>query len=125
MGALFDTVFEGVPSTRRPLWQAPASVWEQNDRFHVEVDVPGVDQSDLELTLEKGSLTITAERRAPEGERANVHDERGYGKITRVVTLPDTADADTLEAALTGGVLHVSVAKKPEAQARRIEVRTT
>lgn len=125
MSDLFDSFFDGGAPRTRPAWHAPASVWEQNDRFHVELDLPGVLQEDLELTFEKGSLSITAERKAPEGERTNWHDERGYGKVTRIVSLPDSADAENIQAELVNGVLHVSVPKKPEAQPRRIDVKTS
>jgi HSP20 family protein len=124
VGDLFDTFFNGGSSLRtRPAWHAPTSVWEENDRFHIELELPGVKQEDLELTFEKGSLSITAERKAPEGERTNWHDERGYGKVTRLVSLPESADTENIEAELVSGVLHVSVPKKPEAQPKRIEVK--
>jgi HSP20 family protein len=123
-GELFDTFMNGGGALRtRPAWHAPASVWEENDRFHIELDLPGVAQGDLELTFEKGSLAITAERKAPEGERMNWHDERGYGRITRLIGLPDSADTENIQAELANGVLYVSVPKKPDAQPRQIEVR--
>jgi HSP20 family protein len=125
MGELFDTFFDGGALRTRPAWHAPASVWEENDRFHVELDLPGVKQENLELTFEKGALSITAERIAPEAERTNWHDERGYGKVTRIVSLPDSADTENINAALESGVLHVTVPKKPEAQPKRIEVKTS
>lgn len=124
MGELFDSIFDGGSPRTRPAWQTPASVWEENDKFHVEIDLPGVTQENLELTFEKGSLSITAERPAPEGERTKWLDERAYGKVTRVVSLPDSANAEQIDAELVNGVLHVSVSKKPEAQAKRIEVKT-
>lgn len=125
VGELFDSFFDGGALRTRPAWHAPASVWEDKDRFHVELDLPGVTQEDLELTFEKGSLSITAQRKAPEGERTNWHDERGYGKVTRIISLPDSADTENIEADLTSGVLHVSVSKKSEAQPRKIEVRAS
>lgn len=126
VGDLFDSFFDGGALRTRPAWHAPASVWEENDRFHVELDLPGVKQEDLEVTFEKGALSITAERKAPEGEqRTNWHDERGYGKVTRIVSLPESADTESIDADLVNGVLHISVSKKPEAQPRRIEIRTS
>ena len=125
MGQLFDTFFDGSSLRTRPAWHAPASVWEENERFHVELDLPGVKQENLELTFEKGALSITAERIAPEGERTNWHDERGYGKVTRIVSLPESADTENINAELVNGVLHVTVPRKPEAQPKRIEVKTS
>ena len=107
----------------QPAWHAPASIWEAEDGYHVELDLPGVRQDDLELTFENGGLQISAERRAPEGDRTNWHDERGHGKITRLVSLPETIAAGAIDARLIDGVLHVLVPKKPEAQPKRIEIK--
>jgi HSP20 family protein len=107
------------------MWRAPASIWEANNVFHLEVDAPGVAKEDVELTFEKGTLQITLERKAPEGERTNYHNERGYGKVSRSVSLPETVDPNTITAELTNGVLHVTISKLPEAQPKKIEVRVS
>jgi len=101
----------------------PASVWEDEGSYHVELDVPGVTRDHVELTFEKGTLRITTERPAPEEQRTGLVDERRYGKVTRTVTLPESIDAETINAELTNGVLHVTVSKKPEAQPKRIEIK--
>ncbi len=101
----------------------PASVWEDEGSYHVELDVPGVTRDHVELTFEKGTLRITTERPAPEETRAGLVDERRYGRVTRTVTLPESIDAETINAELTNGVLHVTVSKKPEAQPKRIEIK--
>jgi len=107
------------------MWRAPASIWEAEDKFHIEVDAPGVAKEDVELTFDKGALQITLERKAPEGERTNWHNERGYGRISRSVSLPDTVDPETISAELTNGVLHVTITKRPEAQPKRIDVKVS
>jgi HSP20 family protein len=101
----------------------PASVWEDNDSYHIELDVPGVTRDRVDLTYEKGTLRITTERPAPEEQRTGLVDERRYGKVTRTVALPESIDVDSIGAELTNGVLHVTVAKKPEAQPKRIEIK--
>ena len=107
------------------MWRAPASIWEANNTFHIEVDAPGVKKEDVELTFDKGALQITLERKAPEGERTNWHNERGYGKVSRSVSLPDTVDPETITAELTNGVLHVTIQKLPVAQPKKIDVRVS
>ena len=82
-------------------------------------------KEDVELTFDKGQLQITLERKAPEGERTNWHNERGYGKVSRSVSLPETVDPNTITAALTNGVLHVTITKLPEAQPKKIEVKVS
>jgi len=105
------------------MWHAPASIWEVENTFHIEVDAPGVAKEDVELTFDKGTLQIALERKVPEGERTNWHNERGFGKVTRSVSLPDTVDPATIGAELVNGVLHVTIAKKPESQPKKIEVK--
>jgi HSP20 family protein len=107
------------------MWRAPASIWEADNLFHIEVDAPGVTKEDVELTFDKGTLQITLERKAPEGERTNWHNERGYGKISRTVSLPDTVDPETFQAELTNGVLQVTIAKLPQAQPKKIDVKVS
>ena len=107
------------------LWHAPASIWEDEKAFHLELDGPGVAKEDVELTFDKGVLQVTLERKAPEGERTNWHNERGYGKVTRSVSLPETIDPETLSAELTNGVLHVTVTKLPEALPKKIDVKVS
>lgn len=129
--SLLDQFFG--PATLKPLaavstaWRTPITVWEAGDKLHVELDVPGAKQEDVELTFDKGQLSISVERKgdATQEEGRKVwHNERVYGRVTRTVSLPETVDPDTIEAELNAGVLHVAVTKRPEAQPKRIEVRT-
>ena len=72
---------------------APANLWEDEGAWHVEVELAGIKQEQVELTLEKNVLKVTAERLAP-AERKYHHQERTYGKVERQITLPETADPD-------------------------------
>lgn len=112
------------PASRRIQrgYVAPTSVWEEDDAYHVELDVPGVAREDVELTFEKGKLTVSVERKAPEEKANHWHEERGYGKAIREVALSKSVDPATISAELTDGVLHVTVGKAPEAQPKRIDV---
>jgi HSP20 family protein len=102
---------------------APANLWEEEGKWCVEWELPGVKQDAIDITLEKNVLRIAATRQAPEGERKYWHEERTYGQFERSFTLPETVDSDKIEAVLTDGVLHLTLAKKPEAQPKKIEVR--
>ena len=106
-------------------WHAPASIWDVENTFHFEVDAPGVAKEDVDLTFDKGTLQISLERKLPEGDRRNWHNERGFGKVTRSVSLPDTVDPSTITAELTSGVLHVTITKRPESQPKKIEVKVS
>lgn len=117
--------FENARQRAFSSWSTPASVWEADGKFHVEMDVPGATQDSLELTFEKGVLTISVERTAPEGEVKYLHNERAFGRVTRTLRLPETLDPETIEAGLAGGVLHVTIAQLPVAQPKKIEVKVS
>ena len=104
---------------------APATLWEEENRWCVEVDLPGIKQEDIDITLEKNTLKLTAERRAPQEERKFWHQERSYGSIERVITLPETVDPEGIEAELKEGVLRLNLAKKPELQPKKIQVKAS
>jgi HSP20 family protein len=87
---------------------------------------PGVEPAKLEVNLERGLLTISGERKSdlpkPE-DKAAVHiNERFAGSFRRVLTLPDDADPDAVDAKYRDGVLHISIQRRASAQPRRIAV---
>ena len=85
---------------------------------------PGIDPATLDVQLVKGMLTIAGERKIdPVPEKAMLHiDERFAGRFRRVVSLPDDADPNAIEAKYKDGVLHVRIQRKEEAQPRRITI---
>jgi HSP20 family protein len=103
---------------------APAALWEEEGRWCVEVDLPGVAQDDIEVTFEKNVLTIAAERKVPE-DRKPRHEERAYGKFQRQISLPESVDSNSIEAELKDGVLHLALAKRPETQPKKIAIKAS
>jgi HSP20 family protein len=87
---------------------------------------PGVDPNAIDVNIEKGVLTIAGERKSDvpaKDDKANLHiEERFAGKFRRVVTLPEDADPDAVQASYRDGVLHISVQRRKAAQPRRITV---
>lgn len=102
--------------------RAPMSVWEADDTYHIELDLPGVAKEDVELTFEKDTLVISADRKAPEETRKGLHEERVYGTFTRSLTLSEAVETDSIAAELNNGVLHVSVSKVPEVRPKKIDI---
>ncbi len=105
-------------------WIPQVDVYEEPERFAVLVDVPGVEPKDIEITAEKGVLTVRGERRVRAAEESSAHRrlERRSGKFLRRFTLPESANLDSISARHTHGVLEVSIPKQAKLQARRIEV---
>ncbi len=88
---------------------------------------PGIDPDSLEVNLERGLLTIAGERRTglpgPDAKQSTLHvNERFDGRFRRVLTLPDDADPEAVEARLRDGLLHITVQRRASAQPRRIPV---
>jgi HSP20 family protein len=122
MDQVFDTLFPGGPRGER--LPAAASLWEEEGRWCVEVDLPGVKQEDIDITLEKNALRVAAERKAPPVEKF-WQQERSFGKLERTINLPDSVDPEGIEAELRDGVLRLSLAKKPELQPKKIVVKAS
>lgn len=107
-------------------WVPAVDIVEENDRFLLRADVPGVDPTAIEVSMDAGVLSVSGERKS---ESVSEHDgyrrvERASGRFLRRFTLPDTADADGITASSSNGILEVSIPKRPEIQARRITVET-
>jgi HSP20 family protein len=100
-------------------------VWEDAQHLYAEAELPGVSKDDLELVVLDGKLHIIATRQPPSEERRYWHNERKYGRFERVLYLPEAIDAETINAELRDGVLTVTLSKKPEAQPKRIAVKTS
>ena len=106
-------------------WYAPSAIWEDEDNYHVELELPGVSSDGVEITYEKGTLVVSAERQAPEQDRKYWHHSRRYGKSRFNLQLPDTVDGEQIDAELRQGILHLTLAKRPEAQPKKITVKTS
>ncbi|HTJ46801.1 MAG TPA: Hsp20/alpha crystallin family protein [Kofleriaceae bacterium] len=100
-------------------------VKETGDKFIVRADLPGVDEKNLDVSIHNGVLSISGHRAAEErqeGESFYVY-ERQYGSFSRSFALPDTADAEKIDARLVNGVLNLEIGKKVEAKPRKIELK--
>ena len=87
---------------------------------------PGIDPASVDITLDRGVLTISGERKAAlpaSDEKVTLHgNERFSGRFRRVVSLPDDIDPNAVSASFSDGVLHVNVKRRESAQPRRIAV---
>ena len=120
-----DDAFSAADGSDSGAWWIPqVDVHEELERFAVLVDVPGVEPKDIEITAEKGVLTIRGERQASTGEDSSAYRrlERRSGKFLRRFTLPDSANLEAISAKHTHGVLEVTIPKQAKLQPRRIEV---
>ena len=102
----------------------PINIGTTDKGVEVYLFAPGVDPKALDLVIEKNLLSVEGERKLPEleGDNNSVRQERFEGRFKRVITLPEDVDPDSAEASYKDGVLHIRIAKKPEAQKRQIQV---
>jgi HSP20 family protein len=102
----------------------PVDVVEEQDSYRFSVELPGLKSDSLEVKVEDATLVIDAERNEPAWAKdARVHRaERHYGRIHRAFRLPDDVGNDAIKAAYKDGVLEVTIAKRPEAKAVKVEV---
>jgi HSP20 family protein len=115
--------FLGVPSTDVAFIPA-VDVQEEKDRFVVKADLPGVLPADIEVTAEKGILTLRGERKAEKRDATEGYErlERVTGSFTRRFALPENVQAEAIKAKFTHGVLEVSIPKQAVTAAKRVVV---
>jgi len=108
-------------------WAPRVDIKEEEQRFVIFVDVPGVDPASIEVSMEKGMLSIKGERTVEKSEQNSrfTRVERSHGSFHRRFTLPDSADADNISASGKHGVLEIVIPKKAEIAPRRITINTT
>lgn len=102
----------------------PVDVREEDNRFVIEADLPGVAPADIEITADKGVLTVRGERKAEKRDSRAGYEriERVSGSFTRRFTLPDNAQADQIRARFNHGVLELTIPKQAAAVPHRVQV---
>ena len=105
-------------------WVPPVDIREQASEFVIHVDLPGVDPTSIDITLEKGELTLRGRR-----ELATRDEKQGYRRVERVsgefyrrFNLPDTADSHAVKARHANGVLEVTIPKQAKVLPRKVMV---
>lgn len=107
-------------------WMPSVDIKDEDDKFVICADVPGVDPKDIDVSMENGILTIKGERKTEEKEESKGYRrvECSYGSFYRRFSLPDTADSEDIKARGKDGVLEITVAKREATKAKKIPVKT-
>jgi HSP20 family protein len=123
-----DSLFRDMNETDTPLTTAsfvPAvDIYEDDQKVVLKLEVPGIEEKDLDVSVENNTLTVKGERKFEKEEKEeNFHRiERRYGSFYRAFTLPTTVDTESVAANYSAGVLKLELKKKPEAQPKQIKV---
>jgi HSP20 family protein len=122
---LFSTLFDRNQAPQR--WVPAMDLVEHDDHFLLRADLPGLTESDVNIELNDGSLTISGERKAEHAskERGFYRLERQFGSFSRTLTLPEGIDGEQIKASFTNGVLEVWIPKPEERKPRRIPIGAT
>ena len=123
-----NSLFRDMSGENDPLTAAsfvPAvDIYEDDKKVSLKLEVPGIEEKDLDVRVENHTLTVKGERKFEQEEKEeNFHRiERRYGSFFRAFTLPSTVDVENVKANYHNGVLKLELAKKPEAQPKQIKV---
>jgi len=123
-GNLFDQGNADESSVVTSQWVPHVDVKEESDRFVLYADLPGIDPNDIEVSMDKGILTIKGERSSETSEQTDRFSriERRYGSFHRRFALPESADPEGIQAHGRNGVLEITIPKRPQATPRRIPI---
>lgn len=117
-----DVAGEGSSATAE--WAPAVDIKEENDKFVLQADLPGVDPANIDVSTENGVLTIKGEKQteAKTEKEGYKRVERTYGSFYRRFSLPDTADLEAISAVTRNGVLEVTIPKRESVQPKKISV---
>jgi len=113
------------PEERQPgQWSPPVDILESDDRIVLRADLPGVEQDDIELRVEDGTLILRGQRKSTAEVRPeDLHrSERPHGTFVRSFSLPQNIDLAAIRASQKNGVLEVVMPKKQESKAKAIRI---
>jgi HSP20 family protein len=123
-----NSLFRDFNENDNPLTTAsfvPAvDIYEDTKKVVLKLEVPGMEEKDLDIRVENNTLTVKGERKFEKDEKEeNFHRiERRYGSFYRSFTLPTTVDTENVQASYNAGILKLDLNKKPEAQPKQIKV---
>jgi HSP20 family protein len=128
---MMETFWRGWPSrynteTSRAILQPAMDVVESDNQLTIRLDLPGLKPEDVHVEMENGVLTISGEvgdTVEKEGDRYH-YRERSYGSFQRSLRLPNTFDAENIDASFENGVLNITLPKLPQAQPKQIPIKT-
>ena len=124
LNSLFRDLNEGDDPVAAASFVPAVDIYEDNQEVTLKLEIPGIEEKDLDVRVENHTLTVKGERKMEQEEKQeNFHRiERRYGSFYRAFTLPTTVDTESIAASYTAGVLKLELKKKAEAQPKQIKV---
>jgi len=106
-------------------WIPAVDIKEEDGTFQLYIDLPGMDKSDINISMENNVLTLQGDRKNEKKKKEYYRLERSSGKFHRRFTLPETADEKKIAATMEKGVLTISIPKKETSKPRSIPIQGT
>jgi len=127
VNSLFREMNEGDSPLTAANFVPAVDIYEDSNKVVLKIEVPGINEKDLDIRVENNTLTVKGERKFEKDEKEeNFHRiERRYGSFYRAFTLPSTVDTEHINAKYNAGILTLELSKKPEAQPKQIKVNVT
>ena len=124
VNSLFRDFNEGESSMTTTNFIPAVDIYEDEKKIVLKVDVPGMQEKDIDVSVENNTLTVKGERKLEKEEKEeNFHRiERRYGSFFRSFSLPNTLDINNIKAAYDAGVLRIELEKRAEAKPKQIKV---
>jgi HSP20 family protein len=124
VNSLFREMNEGDNPLTTASFVPAVDIYEDAKKVVLKLEVPGMEEKDLDIRVENNTLTVKGERKLEKDEKEeNFHRiERRYGSFYRAFTLPSTVDTENVQASYNAGILKLELNKKPEAQPKQIKV---
>ena len=119
-----DSLTSSADDDRLTGWAPPVDIVEEGERLVLRAEIPGVTQSDIDINVENGTITLRGEKKQEKRIDAKnaYRAERFYGAFSRSFVLPKSIDPEAIKASYKDGVLEVVLPKGKESRPRRIEV---
>jgi HSP20 family protein len=124
VNSLFREMNEGDSPLTTASFVPAVDIYEDSKKVVLKLEVPGIEEKDLDIRVENNTLTVKGERKFEKEEKEeNFHRiERRYGTFYRAFTLPSTVDTEHINAGYNAGILKLELSKKAEAQPKQIKV---
>ena len=127
MDSFFDSFFSMKPSTLFDAdWVPSVDVTEENGEIRVKAEMPGLEEKDINVTIENGILSISGEKKEEkkeeDKERNYILSERSFGSFKRQIRLPDDVKSGDVKAKFRNGVLEITLPRDEKAQPKKIQI---
>ncbi|TVQ66817.1 MAG: Hsp20/alpha crystallin family protein [Balneolaceae bacterium] len=122
---IMDEFFNDAVTSRNEFFAPNIDISETDKQYLIDVEVPGLDKKDIELNVERNTLTVSGERRFENKEEGKTFHrvESSYGRFSRSFTLPENVDTETISANYNNGILSITVDKSEQMMKKQIKIK--